>query len=68
MTEERSDIYQRITDRIIEAIEAGAGDWRMPWHTQEGDASALPVNAVSRKPYRGVNVVALWVAAQAAGY
>ena len=27
---ERADIYQRITDRIAAAIEAGAGEWRMP--------------------------------------
>src|ERR1035437_10407276 len=25
----RADIYQTITDRIVAAIEAGAGDWKM---------------------------------------
>jgi antirestriction protein ArdC len=65
----RSDIYQSITDRIIAAIEAGAGDWRMPWHVQPGDAAtAMPVNAATKKAYRGVNVLNLWIAAQAAGY
>lgn len=68
MTQDRSDIYQRITDRIIAAIEAGVGDWRMPWHSRNGGAPVLPVNAVSGRPYRGVNVVALWAATQAAGY
>jgi len=24
--------YQRVTDQIIEAIERGAGEWRVPWH------------------------------------
>lgn len=28
--EARADIYQRITDSIAAAIEAGAGEWRMP--------------------------------------
>ncbi len=38
----------------------------MPWHSAE--ARGLPVNAVSRKPYRGGNILPLWIAAAAAGY
>jgi antirestriction protein ArdC len=65
----RADIYQRITDRIVEAIEAGANKWRMPWHMGvDGAAPVLPVNAVSRRPYRGVNTVVLWATAQAEAY
>ena len=67
--ESRTDIYQRITDRIVEAIEAGAGDWRMPWHSgANGSAPVLPINAASGKPYRGVNTVVLWATAQAEAY
>lgn len=67
--ESRADIYQRITDRIAAAIEAGAGEWRMPWHPgADGAAPGLPVNAVTGKPYRGVNTIVLWAAAQAEGY
>jgi antirestriction protein ArdC len=52
----RGDIYQRVTDRIIAAIEAGVGEWRMPWHSgADGAAPALPVNALSKKSYRGIN-------------
>lgn len=61
-----SDVYQRITDQIVAQVEAGAGEWRMPWHS--ADARGLPVNAVSRKPYRGGNILPLWIAAAAAGY
>jgi antirestriction protein ArdC len=39
----------------------------MPWHTTGADRFA-PANAATGKPYRGVNVVALWIAAEAAGY
>ena len=68
-TEGRADIYQRITDRIAAAIEAGAGEWRMPWHPgADGMAPTLPVNAATVKPYRGVNTVVLWAAAQAERY
>lgn len=64
-----ADIYQRITDQIAAAIEAGAGKWRMPWHFgADGAAPGLPVNAATGKPYRGVNTVVLWATAQAEGY
>jgi antirestriction protein ArdC len=63
----RANLYEEITAKIVAAIEAGAGEWRMPWH-HNGASISRPINVVSRKPYRGVNVVALWVAAQAAGY
>ena len=62
-----ANIYQRITDQIIAAIEAGAGDWNMPWHS-DGTEITQPINAASGKAYRGVNVIALWATAQACGY
>jgi hypothetical protein len=30
---EKQDVYQRVTSQIINAIEAGVSNWRMPWHT-----------------------------------
>jgi len=61
---ERADVYTRITAEIVAAIEAGAGEWRMPWH-HDGTAVTRPENISSGKRYRGVNVLALWIAAQA---
>ena len=63
---ERGDVYERVTSQIIEAIERGAGEWRMPWHKLT--SASAPVNAVSRKPYRGVNVLSLWATAIERGY
>lgn len=63
----RADVYSRITTEIVSAIEAGAGDWRMPWH-HDGAATTRPQNVTSRRRYRGVNVLALWIAAEAAAY
>ena len=63
----RNDIYERVTSQIIAAIEAGADQYRMPWH-HDGSAITTPVNVASRKAYRGVNVIALWAAAHAAGF
>ncbi|HAO41475.1 MULTISPECIES: ArdC-like ssDNA-binding domain-containing protein [unclassified Bradyrhizobium] len=64
---DRADVYTRITAEIVAAIEAGAGEWRMPWH-HDGTAITRPQNVSSGNRYRGVNVLALWIAAQAHGY
>lgn len=66
MSKERFDIHQHLTDRIVAAIEAGAGQWQMPWH--RGSGGRAPVNIASGNAYRGVNVLALWVEAQVNGY
>lgn len=65
-TETKSDIHQDITDRIIAAIESGAGDFTMPWHRDA--AQAKPKNIASGNSYRGINILALWVAQSTRGY
>ncbi len=37
MSKERLDIHQHLTDRIISAIEAGAGNWLTQWHRGSGN-------------------------------
>src|SRR5215470_488928 len=63
----KADVYQKVTDAIINAIEPGVGNWRMPWHTSGRNAFS-PINVTSRKAYRGINTVCLWAAAEAKGY
>jgi antirestriction protein ArdC len=50
--ESRTDIYQRVTDRIVAAIEAGLAEGKagMPWHRKShgGTATGLPMNAASQ--------------------
>ena len=64
---DKRDVYSRVTAQIITSIEQGVGTWRMPWHTS-GRYAFSPINAVSKKAYRGINTVCLWSAAQAKGY
>lgn len=64
---DRADVYARITTQIIAAIEAGAGEFTMPWH-HDGTATYRPANAATSRRYRGVNVLALWAAAENLGY
>ena len=46
-TTEKKDIFQRVTDQIVEAIEAGTESYRMPWKTSGGFLSS-PINAASK--------------------
>src|SRR5215471_19374011 len=64
---EKRDVYRKVTDAIINAIEQGVSTWRMPWHTS-GRFAFSPINVSSKKPYRGINNVCLWASAQAKGY
>lgn len=64
---EKKDIFQRITDQIVSAIEEGAGSCRMPWKTSGGFPYS-PINAISKRPYRGINVLVLWAIAEKKGY
>ncbi len=61
------EVYSRVTSQIVNAIEQGVSSWRMPWHTS-GKFAFSPINVTSKKPYRGINTVCLWAAAQAKGY
>lgn len=64
---QRIDVHQEITNRIIEAIEKGAGKFQLPWHRPAASLER-PVNIQSGKRYRGINVVTLWVEAQLKNY
>jgi antirestriction protein ArdC len=64
---DRADVYARVTAEIIAAIESGTGTWSMPWH-HDGSSTARPTNVASSRLYRGINRLALWVAAMAHGY
>jgi antirestriction protein ArdC len=67
MKTDRFDIHLHITDKIVSAIEHGAGEFRLPWHRSTGSIMR-PVNIASKKAYRGVNVLALWATADEKGF
>jgi antirestriction protein ArdC len=46
-------VYEIITARILAELERGVVPWRKPW------SAKLPVNLLSQKPYRGLNVLTL---------
>ncbi len=58
--ETKQDVHEAITAKIIAAIEAGAGEFQMPWH-RPGVAFTIPRNALTEKQYRGSNILSLWI-------
>lgn len=61
---DRNKIYAMVTDRIVAELEAGTAPWRKPWKMTGG----WPLRMNNGKPYRGVNVFLLQMAAMAGGY
>lgn len=49
----RKEIYQHITDKIIEQLKKGTIPWRKPWR------QGLPSNYITRRPYNGINRLSL---------
>lgn len=47
----RFDIYETVTNLIVERLEAGIVPWQMPFKSVHG----FPRNLISKKPYRGFN-------------
>ena len=45
---EQRDVYLKVMDAIINAIEAGVSNWHMPWCTS-GKFAFSPINVASRK-------------------
>jgi antirestriction protein ArdC len=65
----KQDPHSRITDRILAELEQGTRPWLKPW--SGGDMAttgrARPLRATGQ-PYRGINVLLLWIEAQASGF
>ena len=57
----QAEIRENVTNRIVAALKSGAVPfWRQTWAKSEN--SGPPTNAVSRKPYRGINWALLTLA------
>jgi len=59
---ERPDPYAEVTARITAALEAGTVPWRHPWLARGHR------NAISNRPYRGINLLLLGLLALQQGY
>ncbi len=65
----KQDPHSRITDRILAELKQGTRPWLKPWSGGDMAASGQtrPLRATGQ-PYRGINVLLLWIEAQASGF
>lgn len=56
-----------VSNKIIEALEAGVAPWQKPWSGTEL-YKTYPINAKSRNEYNGINSVNLMLESQIKGY
>ena len=53
------DVYQMVTDRVLEQIEQGIIPWHKPWNAATLSEDALAISYTSRKPYSFLNQMLL---------
>jgi antirestriction protein ArdC len=68
MTETRSDIYTRITNRIVADLEQGVRPWHRPWNVDHAAGKITRPLRHNGIPYKGINVIMLWSASVVKGH
>lgn len=68
MSETKTDIYSRITNRIVADLERGVRPWHQPWNAEHGAGRIIRPLRSNGLPYKGINVVMLWSAAVTKGH
>jgi len=56
-------VYQIVNEKILEGLRQGQIPWRKPWAVN--DILTFHRNVITKKPYRGINVILLSLACQA---
>lgn len=64
-----SDIYLDVTNKIVSALSQGVIPWIKPWTTTSSSTdSPFPINAITRRPYAGINIPLLWAEVRLRGF
>lgn len=64
----KSDIYTRITETVLSHLENGVRPWQKPWHAEHAAGRITRPLRANGIPYRGINVLSLWMEAESKGY
>ncbi len=67
--QDRANLYQEITDKVIAGLGAGHVPWVQPWGKTVATAPlGVPKNAASGRRYSGINIIILWSAVVERGF
>ena len=64
----KQDVYERITAKIVADLEQGVRPWLKPWHAEHALGRITRPLRSNGIPYRGINIVMLWMEAMEKGY
>ncbi|GGD64247.1 antirestriction protein [Emticicia aquatilis] len=64
----QTDIYTRITNKIVSDLEKGNLTWRKPWNSDNMQGRILRPLRWNDIPYTGINTLVLWGTAAEKGY
>jgi len=59
------DVYEMITNQILDILDKGTVPWHQPWSK---NTLGIPRNLVSKKEYRGINIILLSLQQQEHNY
>jgi antirestriction protein ArdC len=64
----RTDVYERITARIVADLEKGVRTWLAPWSVEHAAGRPTRPLRANGIPYQGINVIELWSSAVIHGF
>ncbi|HRH03876.1 MAG TPA: zincin-like metallopeptidase domain-containing protein [Bacteroidia bacterium] len=64
----QTDIYSRITQKVISDLEKGNLTWRMPWSSEHMAQNVVRPLRWNDEPYTGINILVLWATAAENGF
>ena len=64
----RTDVYEKVTARIVAELEKGVRPWFKPWNAEHTAGRITKPLRHNGQPYSGINILMLWGSAVAQGF
>src|SRR5580698_10171249 len=64
----RSNLYSRVTAKIVADLERGVRPWLKPWNAAHAAGRITRPLRGNGQPYKGINVLSLWMDAELKGF
>ena len=64
----RVDVYTRVTNRIVKALEQGVRPGMKPWHAEHAAGRITRPLRHNGQKYSGINILTMWMSADSQGF